>query len=41
MTQRAMFVLAILNLEKSAEFYREVLVFEIQEIGDLLRQTVN
>ena len=34
MIQRAMFVLAVPSLEKSAQFYRDVLGFEIREIGD-------
>lgn len=34
MIQRTMYVLAVADLERSAEFYRDVLGFEIQEIGD-------
>lgn len=34
MIQRAMFVIAVPSLGKSAQFYRDVLGFEIQEIGD-------
>ena len=34
MIQRTMYVPAVADLERSAEFYRDVLGFEIQEIGD-------
>ncbi len=34
MIQQAMFVLAVPDLEKSARFYREVLGFEVRQIGD-------
>lgn len=34
MIHRAMFVIAVQDLDKSARFYREVLGFEIHEIGD-------
>ena len=34
MIQRAMFVLAVPSLETSAQFYRDVLGFEVREIGD-------
>lgn len=34
MIQRAMFVLAVQDLEESAGFYRDVLGFEVHEIGD-------
>lgn len=34
MIQRTMYVLAVPDLKKSAQFYRDQLGFEIQEIGD-------
>jgi uncharacterized glyoxalase superfamily protein PhnB len=34
MIDRTMYVLAVLDLEASAAFYRDVLGFEIHEIGD-------
>ncbi len=34
MIQRTMFVLAVPSLDKSMRFYRDVLGFEIREIGD-------
>lgn len=34
MIVRSMFVLAVPNLERSGAFYRDVLGFEIREIGD-------
>lgn len=34
MIDRTIYVLAVLDLEASATFYRDVLGFEIQEIGD-------
>jgi len=34
MINDTMFVIAVPNLERSGAFYRDVLGFEIQEIGD-------
>ena len=34
MIKSSMFVLAVLNLEASAKFYREVLGFEIHDLGE-------
>lgn len=34
MIQRTLYVLAVLNLETSATFYRDVLGFTIEDIGD-------
>jgi predicted enzyme related to lactoylglutathione lyase len=34
MIQSAMFVLAVPNLERSGAFYRDVLGFEVREMGD-------
>ncbi|MEL6333303.1 MAG: VOC family protein [Cyanobacteria bacterium J06626_26] len=34
MIQRTLYVLAVLNLETSANFYRDVLGFTIEDIGD-------
>ncbi len=34
MIKNTMFVLAVLDLEKSASYYRDVLGFQIHEIGD-------
>ena len=34
MIRRTMFVLAVPDLERSGAFYRDVLGFQVQEIGD-------